>query len=68
MRNSNWETQKKYQDVIKALTKVRNEVPASIHKAAVDDLIAQFEMVVEAIETNPNVFGKIFAGHAGYRP
>jgi len=67
MRNRNWETKKKYRDVIQTLTKIREEVPATIHKAAVDDLIAQFEMVVEAIESQPEVFGRIFSGHLGVR-
>jgi len=65
MENQNWKTKKKYRDVITALTKLRQDVPASIHKAQIDDLIAQFEMVIDAIESHPNVFGKIFAGHRG---
>lgn len=65
MTNQNWKTKKKYRDVITALTKLRQEVPASIHKAQIDDLIAQFELVIDAIETNPNVFGRIFCGRNG---
>lgn len=40
----------KCQSILKLLVELRNEFPASAHRALIDDLIAQFELVIEAVE------------------